>query len=365
MKQKYLIILFIISILAIVTGLKISSGDAGSSSLNNKNLLSYAAKEVDLSRINSVSINTSLSDQAVTIERNDNNWQVKEAFGYPANVAALTDLLRELQSTKVVEQKTAKVEHHTKLNLSGLDSPDSKAVKLLLQGQDNDLAILVGKEASHGKGRYVRFEDSPQTYLVDSNIQLSESLNDWLEPKIFSVDYSHIRKVTLVRSGQIEFSASRPLTKTLEDNKTSNEESVVNLAKNAVEQTMELSNLDNSSDVEHAVLADHFELDDNDSDNIELKSPSIIDEFIRNLLSLEVASVESFTTNDPKKLTQTINIEYKSKHGKTDKIVVDFYSGDSEDLHYLVVNNSKWLIEIEKNNFNILTINKSDLLIGN
>ncbi|MDO6718447.1 DUF4340 domain-containing protein [Psychrosphaera sp. 1_MG-2023] len=362
MKQNSLLVLLIISLVAITVGLKISSSDAGSSHLNKKDLLSYASAKVDLNKINKVVIETATDDQSVTIDLVGNEWRVKEGFDYPANVNALTEFLRELQSTRVVELKTAKVEHHSKLNLAALDSPNSNASRLVLHWPGNEMALLIGKEMGHGKGRYVRFEDSPQTYLVDSYLQLSDSVNDWLEPKVFAVDYSDIRKVTLDKAGQVEFSALRPLKNLAVEDKASNEENITNLAKKTVEQTLNLSKLDEKLDSEKSVLADHFELVGDEKVDIELKSPSIIDGFVRNLISLELRGVEQRTKLDLLKLTQSVFVEYQSKLGNTGRLRVDFYSSDDENLYFIAIDNSKWLIEIAKNDYNKLAIDKNDLV---
>ena len=142
------------------------------------------------------------------IERGaEGRWTVPEKSGYPASFALVKRAILGLAELKVVEAKTNRSDRHGKLDLTGLDQQDSKAVKVSLQGADGrDLgSLLIGKTKSAATtsrpGRlYVRKPDDDQTWLVDTWLDAKPKAKDWLEPELFKLSKDRVKEVVTIHA---------------------------------------------------------------------------------------------------------------------------------------------------------------------
>ncbi len=131
-------------------------------------------------------------------------WRLRNMHDFPANFHALDDLLYGLSKMYIETEKTALPERHA---LLGLDEAQG-AARVRVSGDVGTIAeVVLGNTSTSGKNQYVRLADGPQTWQVDSVVNLSTALADWIKQEILSIDPGRVQRVhfsdgnTLSRSG--------------------------------------------------------------------------------------------------------------------------------------------------------------------
>lgn len=133
----------------------------------------------------------------LALKRGEQEWLLASRHDYPADMGKLRTLVSDLVDARLFEKKTAKAESLPKLGLAEPGAGEGSAVSLKLIGDGVQYAILIGKKAATG-GRYVRFADSTQSWLLDRNIQLPAETGEWLEPGFLDIEGEHWRRVEII-----------------------------------------------------------------------------------------------------------------------------------------------------------------------
>ena len=147
--------------------------------------------------------------KSVTLELKDKTWVLRERDGYPANADKVRTLLIALQDAELAEDKTKKPERYEVLQV---EDPQSKgAASNLLTLSDASKAVLaemiVGRVRANafGGGRggtYIRKPGEAQAWLVNSQIDISSDVKNWMKTRIFETQVDRIRKVTVEIPGE-------------------------------------------------------------------------------------------------------------------------------------------------------------------
>ncbi|TDF39563.1 DUF4340 domain-containing protein [Alteromonadaceae bacterium M269] len=115
--------------------------------------------------------------------------------GYPADQVKLSELLGALVKAELVEAKTKQVSKYERLGLKGIEEGDSQAVEVSVYAGSRQWNVLIGKDASNGKGTYVRKPVEQQTWLSDQKFDIGESQGDWLNHTLFSFSADNVRSI--------------------------------------------------------------------------------------------------------------------------------------------------------------------------
>lgn len=148
------------------------------------------------------------ADATTTIERQNNQWTIREKDGYPASTAKVRELILGLARLKRVEPKTKNPALYAKLDLNDISEPGSGSKLIqLVDSSGQDLALVVlGKSRTGGAGReqfYVRSPDDPQAWLVEGFLPAIDSPTDWIETTLIEAEeIGEVRKVTIVRDDE-------------------------------------------------------------------------------------------------------------------------------------------------------------------
>ena len=149
------------------------------------------------------------SDQTVELNY-DGYWQVANRDNFPADFGRVQALGSALATARLLEAKTARPENHARLGLSEEGVDDEVAVQVTLTlGNGAIFAVLVGKEAQNRAGRYIRRAGDDQSWLIDTAIDVSTSLSDWLSRDLLNVEYDRIASFARIDKNGESFSASR------------------------------------------------------------------------------------------------------------------------------------------------------------
>jgi len=115
------------------------------------------------------------------------DWLSTEFADYPVSIQSLSELLQSLVQAKQVEPKTARADRYAKLGVEPISDPNAASVLVSLYvGETQVMSVLVGNTAANGDA-YIRKPNEPQSWLLDTAINLPFSKQEWLAQPIFNV----------------------------------------------------------------------------------------------------------------------------------------------------------------------------------
>lgn len=175
------------------------------SEIEVQTLLPGLAEQVN--SINEVQVITAAKQTVATLQRKDDRWVVAEFQDYAANWPDLRELLAALAKARIVEPKTANPEYFSRLGVSDVAEADSQATLLRLQGENLDMAILVGNPAEGREGHYVRLADGDRALLIDQQLNLPTETRDWLLREIIDIPDAEVVEYKLQHADGSEIRA--------------------------------------------------------------------------------------------------------------------------------------------------------------
>ena len=193
MNSKNLKILAAIAIvlIAIVTVMQFRGDD----SISSGDLL-FPDLKSNINSIDSVTVTRAGTDGITEINKDSDSWTIASRDGYPVSVGALRQLLLQLADAKLVEQKTSSPDRYHQLGVREPNIEGSKGVRLTLSGPEVGYELIVGNMAQTGY-RYVRIADDAQSWLIDQDPRIPDSVGDWLVKDIIDIKSADIRSVTI------------------------------------------------------------------------------------------------------------------------------------------------------------------------
>ena len=129
------------------------------------------------------SVKITADNETVNLDNKENTWVVRERKAYQADFQSLYPLIEGLAEARILERKTSRAE-----NLVHLGLDDQSVRHIELKSGTDTFDLLVGDQPSGRKGRYVRFPDDNQAWLIDRELELKDSPAEWLQPVIIDID---------------------------------------------------------------------------------------------------------------------------------------------------------------------------------
>jgi hypothetical protein len=148
-----------------------------------------------LPTLETIELRTAGDRVAVTLERGEHGWTVRERTGWPADPALVRTLLEDLATARRIEAKTAKPERHARIGVDPVASPDAAGVEVRLRGKDWSEAVVVGDAPPAGDGRFVRVAAQGQAWRVDKPFAIAREPAAWLDTRLFDVPLARIAGV--------------------------------------------------------------------------------------------------------------------------------------------------------------------------
>ena len=167
-----------------------------------------------ISKVNDVALISVQKDaQTLTIKRNDNQWQVVDKDGYPANITKVKQTILGIADFETVEAKTKKPE-----NYKQLDVDDKASVVTLQDAANQTLASLIlgkvidgGFSANSKAKMYVRKKDDAQVWLVKGELHAEPVATDWLADDIMNIDAERVQRVSIQSADNKSYSITKNL----------------------------------------------------------------------------------------------------------------------------------------------------------
>jgi len=192
-KVSFLVKALIIGVFALLLSSYFVSQNQGVKSFDTSLLLT----DFDANLVDGIKMQTAKNEELVNAQKVLMQWQLPNKFGYAADVTELSKLLQNLKNAHIVELKTKQQKYFDRLGLQDISNESSEATLLTLSSGAKSIELLLGKESSSANGRYIRFADQQQTYLVDLDIDIPDDDTSWLMPNIVSVEFDDIRQVDI------------------------------------------------------------------------------------------------------------------------------------------------------------------------
>lgn len=127
-----------------------------------------------------------------TLRRTEDHWQVEELYGYRADWDRLRALLSDLAQAAVVEAKTANPEYYERLGVEDVTAAAASGVRVEFSEASGLPAVIIGKRAEGREGRYVRVQGAAASALIDRNLDLPLTREDWLAKTIVDIADSEV-----------------------------------------------------------------------------------------------------------------------------------------------------------------------------
>ncbi len=163
--------------------------------------------------------------QSVTLERKGEAWSLKDRGGYPVQGDRVRALLLKLADAALVDRKTRNPERFGLLELEDIGAKDAKS-RFLAIGDDKAKPIaelIVGKRSAEqfaaGKGgTYIRRPGEKDTWLVNAEIDVNPSVNQWVDTTVFEAEIAKVKRVEVTIPGEtpvvaVDREAGKPANK--------------------------------------------------------------------------------------------------------------------------------------------------------
>jgi len=142
--------------------------------------------------------------------KQDQRWVVLEKNSYPADFRMLSSLLEGLSKARLIEQKTARPENYSILEVRDISDEGSKAKQVSGSAENYDFSILIGKSSQGREGQFVRRPDETQVWLADRSLDVNTSVLAWLKPEFINIESEEIKKIEQFDlKGQLQFTIER------------------------------------------------------------------------------------------------------------------------------------------------------------
>ena len=134
-------------------------------------------------------------EDGITVRKGENGWVVSSDFDYAADVGRLRALVTDLSEARIVEEKTSNPENYPRL---AVDDPASggSGTKVSLAGEGFSFEVILGNTAQ-GNLRYARIPTDETSFLVDRELDVPTSADDWLRRDLLDIPAERVRKVTI------------------------------------------------------------------------------------------------------------------------------------------------------------------------
>jgi hypothetical protein len=156
-------------------------------------LLPALAKQ--LPTLQTIEVRTAGDRVAVTLERRQAGWTVRERTGWPADSELVDALLEDLESAQRVEATTAKPEHYARIGVEPMSAAGAAGVEVRLHGKDWDESVVVGTVPPVDGGRFVRRAADAQSWQVDRKFDVPREPAQWLDTRLLDEPLPRIEQV--------------------------------------------------------------------------------------------------------------------------------------------------------------------------
>ncbi len=158
-----------------------------------------------LEHINDISkIRITAEGKTSTLEKSGDVWRIKEKSGYAAELGKVRQLLLGISGLRSLETKTSNPELYGKLGLEDPSNENAQSTQVQLVDANQQILadLIIGKQRPSKTNPqrselYIRMADTPQSWLVEGQMQLYKQPEEWIDTQLFNIDIKHVAQVTI------------------------------------------------------------------------------------------------------------------------------------------------------------------------
>lgn len=169
-------------------------GNSNSKTKNDSRIETKLVANDSLAPLGSVIIEENENSVTLTLDKDSNDWLVKERFDMPANFSKLSTLINNLADTEIIRLATSKPDRLVELGLEG-----NKTIRLLDTKGGEIQKVEIGKDADNGR-QIIRLGDETKAYLVDQRVNLDSNALSWLNKELLKIDTASTTGLSLSTS---------------------------------------------------------------------------------------------------------------------------------------------------------------------
>jgi len=205
--MKRLVVLVVLLLVVVAANIALVYQSDEQPQLSNTFVLGQLAAQAD--ELTSIKIENA-NGVVLEVTLKNGEWladHLDNADAFPVEQTNLRELVSDLASASVVEEKSANPDNFSRLGLTDIAQESSAATKITLLTPGKQWRILVGNASSQSSGQFVRLDEANQTYLVDTVFSLPNSSSDWLVNPALPLDSNTILSINA--QGEVNWRITR------------------------------------------------------------------------------------------------------------------------------------------------------------
>ncbi|OUR64821.1 hypothetical protein A9Q79_05900 [Methylophaga sp. 42_25_T18] len=144
------------------------------------------------------------SQDEFTLYKQDEDWFVKERWNYSADFNLVKRALIDIAEAKILERKTANVEHHILLGVEGVDDGGESIQVTMLNGEQPVAGLILGaeREIANNMGPrqfYVRRSNEDSVWLAEGYLNINPLMLNWIKSDVTNIDRARIAQVNIIQ----------------------------------------------------------------------------------------------------------------------------------------------------------------------
>jgi hypothetical protein len=192
------IVYYLLSVsIVIAIGAYIVTNDDKAQNANNFELFLPTVSK-NIADIDTLILNN--KEDKVSLYKKDKQWYIKEKNDFYADDKKVLRLLYDLSLLKIVEKKTKNPEKYKYLGLEYKKNAEKRATLVVLKDKKTTKNIYFGTATFEGGSSnsivYARFDENPQSWKLNGNIELSVDSDFYLQKEFSLLDSIKIKKIS-------------------------------------------------------------------------------------------------------------------------------------------------------------------------
>jgi hypothetical protein len=175
-------------------------GERNDSAPGDNGQLLIAGLADALGDIERVTVAKANGETVATLEKRPDNWVVSNKNDYVADASKLRQALTALGEARLLEQKTANSELHSRLGVEDVAAASAAGISVAFTASGRELPAVILGNAEGSRYRYARRAGEAQSYLIDRNPDVPRTAAQWVDSSIIDVRSDRVREVVITHA---------------------------------------------------------------------------------------------------------------------------------------------------------------------
>ncbi|HTE40631.1 MAG TPA: DUF4340 domain-containing protein [Steroidobacteraceae bacterium] len=156
----------------------------------------YPVLKGQLDKITAIKISKAGDVTAVELERQGDEWRVKQR-NFAADRSKVRSLLLALENTQLNEEKTSNPASYATLGVEDVNSPTAGGSRVELTGIEPPIQLIIGKQDPTTQFAFVRRVGEKQSWLLSQSLIASTEVSQWLRRDLINVPADRVQEIAI------------------------------------------------------------------------------------------------------------------------------------------------------------------------